>query len=149
MPAPTVRPGVRLDALLTLDGEVLKSRLRAPREVRTEATENRYVADQVDTVRTYVYDGLELELYDVTDGPAFVRRLAITGGDYGTSDGLSVGTPRDEMEATLGPPIDETGGTVTYTTGAEPTPTLVEVLYEADADGVARASEIVWLPYVD
>lgn len=150
-PAVSVRPGVRLDGLLApAEGaEALLGRLRDPRDLRLEPVANRHVEGQTDTVRTYVYDGLELEVYDVTDGPAFVQRLSVTGGEYGTADGVSVGESRTDLEAALGAPVEEEGASVWYEVGGGPAPTPVEVVYEPDAGGVERATQITWRPYVD
>ena len=145
-----VRPGVGLDRILAPrdDDAALLARLRPARSASARPVANEYVAGQVDSVRTYVYDGLVLDAYEVSGGRSFVQRVAVTGGDYGTADGLAVGETRADLEAVLGAPAR--GGRVsTYDTGSGPTPTLVEVTYEPDESGVDRAVEVVWRPYLD
>ena len=147
-----VRPGVRLDRILAAadDGAALLAALRPPRSTRAEPVANRYVAGQVDTVRTHVYDGLQIEAYEVAGGPTFVQAVTVTGDGYGTASGLAVGEARDHLEAVLGPPVREGGaGGVVYETGDGATPTAVEVRYEPDEAGTPRASEITWRPYLD
>ena len=154
-PAPQVRPGVSLDRLLAAhdDPTAFLQTLRPPRSERAEPVQNEYVAGQTDTVRTRVYDGLRVRAYEVTDGPAFVQSVTVTGDGYGTSDGVAVGETRAALEAVLGPPVAGLaagrGGAVVYQTGAGPAPTTVDVTYEPDAGGTERATEITWRPYLD
>jgi len=150
-PAADVRPGVRLDRILAEreDDADLLTDLRAPRTQRTEPVPNEYVEGQVDTVRTYVYDGLRIEAYEVAGGRTFIRRVDVTDGSYGTASGLSVGETRETIERVLGRPVRDGGRVVVYEAGPEPTPTSVEVTYEPDEAGTPRASAISWLPYLD
>ena len=148
-PSPVdLRPGASLDRILAPrdDAGPFLDSLRPPRQRRVEAVQNRHVSGQVDSLVTLVYDGLEIEAYEVAGGETFIRRLSVTGSDYGTASGLSVGETRSDLESALGPPTDGRG---TYATADGPTPTLVEVTYEPDAAGVERASEIVWSPPID
>lgn len=142
---------VRLREVLTERGDdaPFLADLPPAHTVHAEPEENRHVPGQIDTVRTYRYDGLTIEAYDVTDGPTFIRRVEVTSGAYETAEGLSVGDGRGEVEAVLGPPVGEDGGTVIYETGGEPTPTTVEVRYEPGEDGVQRAASVEWRPYLD
>lgn len=149
--SPSVRPGVPLDRLLSPrdnDGAVVAG-LRSPREQRAEAEPNRHVQGQVDTVRTYVYDGMVIETYEVTGGPTFIQRVTATGTGYGTASGVAVGALRSDVEAALGPPVQEDAGVVVYETGDRATPTTVTVRYEPDERGRPRAFEITWRPYLD
>ena len=154
-PAPQTRPGVSLDQLLAIhdDEAAFLQTLRPPRSERAEPVENEYIAGQMDTVRTRVYDGLRVRAYEVTDGPVFIQSVTVTGGGYGTSGGVAVGETRAALEAVLGPPATGPdagrGGAVVYQTGSGPAPTTVEVTYEPDAGGTERASEITWRPYLD
>lgn len=146
-----VRPDVGLDQILAVrgdDGPFLES-LPPPRTVRAEAEENRHVMGQIDTVRTYVYDGLTIEAYEVTGGRTLVRHVEVTSAAYETAEGLSVGDTRSDVEAVLGPPVRDEGGTVAYETGEDPTPTTVEVRYRSGEGGVQRVASIEWSPYLD
>ena len=144
------QPGVSLDQILAERGDdaAFLADLRPPRSQSAKPTPNEYVQGQTDTVRTYVYDGLQIEAYEVSEGRTFIRRVDVTSGDYGTSSGLSVGETRAALESVLGTPIEEEGG-VAYLTGSEPTPTTVEVEYEPDESGAERATVIRWIPYLD
>ncbi len=146
---PDARPGVRLDRILdaSADAGALRELLRTPLASRAEPVANRHVAGQIDTVTTWVYDGLVLELYEVADGRALVQRLAVTSGSYGTRDGLSVGESRADLESVLGPP-QSPGRVATYLRG-DPLATTIRVTYDPDPDGAERASEIEWRPPVE
>jgi len=153
-PESDVRPGASLDRILadrTDDGAFL-SALREPRVRLIEPVANRYVAGQVDSVVTLVYDGLAIEAYAVTGGRTFVRRLAVIDGAYGTDNGLSVGEAREDLESVLGRPVAVAGDVARYEVVdaiEDPTRTRVEITYEPDLDGVERASQIVWLLPLD
>ncbi|MDT0633235.1 hypothetical protein RQM47_00550 [Rubrivirga sp. S365] len=150
-PAPEVRPGVPLDRILALhdDPAAFLAGLRPPRQTHVELVANEYTEGQVDTVRTRVYDGMEVVAYEVTDGPTFVQSVTIMGTGYGTSGGVAVGEAREALEDVLGRPVDERSGAVLYEIDSGPAPTAVEVRYETDEDGVARAAEVTWRPYLD
>lgn len=150
-PSPPVRPGVPLDDLLAprIDDGAVLARFRPARAVRAEAEPNRHVEGQTDTVRTYVYDGMTVEAYEVTGGPTFIQSVRVTEGGYGTGSGVGVGTPRSDVEAAFGPPVHESGDGVEYETGGGETPTTVTVVYEPDRRGQPRAASITWRPYLD
>ena len=145
-----VRPGVRLDRLLAARGDArpLLDVMRAPRERRAGPAANAHVAGRTDTVATWVYDGLAVETVTVAGGPTLVRRVVVTEGTYGTSDGLSVGEARADLEAVLGRPDRQSDGTAVYVLDGE-LPTTVEVRYAPDDDGVERAARIDWRLPVD
>ena len=150
-PRAEVRPGVRLDRLLEASGDatpVLRV-MRTPRSRRAEAVANRHVEGQTDSVVTWLYDGLSLETYAVTGGPTFIRRVTVTRGMYGTSDGLSVGETRAAVEAVLGQPSAETGEGASYLLDGGGLPVLVDVAYALGRDGAERASRITWRLPVD
>ena len=142
-----VRPGVRIDRILAASGDLssVLDRLRPPRARRADPVSNRHVAGQIDTLRTWRYDGLDLEIYQTADGRSLLQRLAVTSGTYGTSDGLSVGEARGDLEGVLGPPASERGAEATYRIG-EPMPTVIRVVYDFDEDGIERAFSIEWRP---
>lgn len=147
VPSEGVRPGVRIDRILAASGALgpVVDRLREPRVRTAEAVENRHVPGQIDTVRTWAYDGLTLEVYETAPGRALLRRLTVTTAEYGTSDGLAVGESRADLESVLGPPAPSGGDEVQYRTDAE-LPTTIAVTYTPDEDDVERASQIEWRP---
>jgi len=143
------RPGVSLAELLdpALDTPALLARLDEPRRIETEAVENRHVPGQVDTLRTYVYDGLALTVYDVAGGGALLQEVRVTDEGYTTAGGLGVGSRREAIEAAYPNSVGAEGGTVTYERAAspdDPTPETLRVRYDGD-----RAAELVWSFYVD
>ena len=130
-----------------LDTPALLARLDEPRRIETEAVENRHVPGQVDTLRTYVYDGLALTVYDVAGGGALLQEVRVTDEGYTTAGGLGVGSRREAIEAAYPNSVGAEGGTVTYERAAspdDPTPETLRVRYDGD-----RAAELVWSFYVD
>lgn len=147
----TLRPGVPLDVLLAARGDdaSVLGQLRPPRTVRAAPEPNRHVEGQTDSVRTYAFDGMTIEAYEVSGGPTFIQRITVTGGDYGTASGLAVDALRADVEAVLGRPVQEGGPGTVYETDDPAAPTVVTVVYEPDEQGRSRVARITWEPYVD
>ena len=140
-------PGLSLDELLDsqVDGTTLQTRLNAPQRIETEPVANRHVEGQVDTLRTYVYDGIHIQFYDVTGSGVLLQEVDVTGEGYATADGLGVGSSRAAIEAAYPHVLEAEGSTITYEReDAEPTPTVLRVIYDGD-----RASSLTWVLYVD
>jgi hypothetical protein len=98
-----IQDALRSDGSLTY--EALLRRLGAPRTIQTEPVANQYVQDQVDTLRTLVYTGMEALVYDVTNDPkTFLVRLSLSSTQYTTPEGVRVGLPEDRLLEQLGPP---------------------------------------------
>ena len=87
--------------------EALVQRLGAPQQVSTEPTRNAYQPDQVDTLRTLTYHGIEALVYDVSKSPkTFLIRLSLTTDRYATPEGLRVGDARARVFKVIGPPTE-------------------------------------------
>ena len=147
--APPARPGVPLADLLApgADARALLARLDPPRRTNVEAVANRHVPGQVDTVRTLFYDGLRLEVYEVSGSGAFVQEVEVTGPGYTTAEGVGLGTSRDAVEAAYGPALHTEGDATTYQIGTgadDPAPTMLTVRFKGN---VVAALE--WALYVD
>jgi hypothetical protein len=148
-----VRPAVPLAAMLSGasqqadDGSLLLlDRLGEPRRVEAEPVENRHVPGQVDTLRTLVWDGLEVEVYAVADGRELLREVRVTGAGYETAEGLRVGSTRAEVREAFGAPAHAEGDAATYEVRDapdDPTPTQLRVRYDGD-----RVAAMVWSYYV-
>ncbi len=119
----------------------LIQRLGAPQSVQSEPIANRYIRDQVDTLRTLVYSGVEVLVYDVTrDAKEFLARLSLLDARYATPSGLRVGLSEERVIEKIGPPTrrDESEGKLIYQeTEATPTSLIVRV-----RDG--RVARIDW-----
>jgi len=107
-PAPDIVTKIIQEALRT-DGSVsyeeLVQRLGAPQQVRTDPTRNAYQPDQVDTLHTLTYRGIEALVYDVSRSPkTFLIRLSLTNDRYATPEGLRVGDSRNRVLELVGPP---------------------------------------------
>lgn len=149
-----VRPSVSLAAMLggafqqADDGSFpLLDRLGEPRRVEAQPIENRHVPGQVDTLRTLVFDGLEVEVYAVADGKELLQEIRVTGPGYETAEGLRVGSTRSEVREAFGAPVYSEGDAATYEVRSapdDPTPTQLQIRYDGD-----RVVAMAWSYYVD
>lgn len=122
-------------------------RLGDPRRIEAEPVQNRHDPAQTDTLRTYVYDGLELDVYAVAGGKELLEEVRVTGSRYETAEGLGVGSTRAAVRDALGPPLRADGDTLTYErteSPEDPTPTTLEVRLDGD-----RVAAMTWQFYVD
>lgn len=146
------RPGVSLPSLVeagidrppgTETLEVL-DRLPSPLRIEKEPQENRHVPNQVDTLRTYYYRGLEFTVYDVAGDPKEIMKdITVVDSTYETEEGLRVGLSRDRVRSVLGPP-DRIGGDTHVYRLATPTPNHLHVTFSDN-----RVSRLEWSFYVD
>lgn len=150
--AERVRPGVPLPELLDglteneLDQDRLAvlDRLNQPRRVERTPEPNRHDPSQTDTIRTLHYDGLDIEIYEVSaSGKELASRLAVTGSGYETADGLHVGSTREQVEEALGEPTEVDDGALVYESD-DVTPTTLRF----DMEG-SRVSAMSWFFYLD
>ena len=122
----------------------VERRLGAPESVEKEPIENEHDPSQTDTLRTLVYEGLQVEFYDVSgSGKQMLRHITLTGEQYAGPRGLHPGISRAAVKDTLGPPSRTKQDQFIYEAG-EPTPTFTIVHFEGDA-----ATRIEWAFYVD
>ncbi|MFW5973121.1 MAG: hypothetical protein ACOCTG_03940 [Bacteroidota bacterium] len=90
-------------------------RLNEPERVETEVVENRHVPGQMDTVRTYIYDGLEIEVYDRSqDERKLVRRIELLepGFDHGLE--FDVGDQEMDVRQAMGEPEEAENGELRF-----------------------------------
>lgn len=146
------RPGVSLTALVEAgtkpspetDSLRVLDRLKPPLRIETEPQKNRHVPGQVDTLRTYVYRGLEFTVYDVAHDPkVMMQNLTVADSTYETEDGLRVGLSREHVRALLGTPDQVESDTLTYRLGA-PAPNHLQVSLRNDC-----VTRLKWSFYVD
>lgn len=117
--------------------------LPEPQRIAEEVQENRHVPGQMDTLRTYHYDGLQFTVYDVSGSDkVMLQSLRITAPGYET-EGVNVGATRADVERALGPPQRQEDGAEVYGFG-EAAESFLHVRYEGDA-----VSELRWAFYVD
>jgi len=147
--AAPARPGVPVPELVATGegrGSAL-GRLDRPARAEAEPFENRHVPGQIDTLRTYHYDGMRLEVYDVAASPrALLQALAVTSDAYDTGLGFRVGATRAEVEAALGDPDARDRTTYEYALEGEGRGpgSLLTVRFAGD-----RVRELAWGFYVD
>jgi len=98
-----IRTALRTDG--NISSRTLRRRLGPPQRIQTEPIANRYVQDQVDTLRTLVYSGVEALVYDVTsDAKTFLARLSVSATRYATPEGVRVGLSERRVIEKIGPP---------------------------------------------
>lgn len=131
-------PSPETDSLRVLD------RLKPPLRIDTEPQKNRHVPGQIDTLRIYVYRGLEVTVYDVANDPTeMMQSLTVVDSTYETEEGLRVGLPRERIRALLGTPDQVEGDTLTYRLGT-PAPNHLQVSFRND-----HVARLKWSFYVD
>lgn len=144
-------PGVSLQTILDQafarhpqTGELtFLDRLHDPQNVSVETQENIHDPTQIDTLRTLQYDGLELTVYHVSGGKEILKNITVTGDQYETSEGLSVGMTRSKVESLRGQPDQQQNGRYVYNLGG-PMPTMLHVAFTDD-----EVSRIEWQYPID
>lgn len=139
-----------LDAMLRPDSptaaETFLRSLPPPLAIRDLTVPNPHDPRWKDTVRTLVYDGLELTVYRVSStGSRFPMAVRVTSPAYTSSSGLRVGLSSAQLVAILGPPSDRSGGRLIYrfvAPGSAPFELMVDV-----KDG--RVQALSWAAYLD
>lgn len=148
----SIRPGVPLPELLDGLHEraagqeqlTVLDRLARPRRVARTPQTNRHDPSQTDTLRTLHYDGLEIEIYEVSaSGKELASRLEVTGSGYETAEGLHVGSTREEVVNALGEPDETENGDLIYEHG-EPTVTTLRIGMEG-----SHVAAMEWFFYLD
>ena len=147
-----VRPGLPLPELveglsenaLDQDRLAVLNRLDRPRRVERAPQPNRHDPAQTDTLRTLHYDGLDIEIYEVSaSGKELASRLEVTSSAYATAEGLRVGSTREEVEEALGEPAEVEEGALVYRSD-DVTPTTRR--FEMDG---GRVEAMTWFFYLD
>ena len=148
-------PGIELTELLsqvserTPEGrlEVLDV-LRPPTRITHRPVENRHDPSQTDTIHTYVYPGLRIEVYDVAASDTeIIQTIEVTSTDYRTASGLTIGDTRAEVRDALGAPAREENGTLFYErpqSPQDPTPPMLRIRFDND-----YVQAMTWEFYVD
>lgn len=134
----TAVPGVALQTILdrasdrdpqTQELRVL-DQLNDPQFIDVQTHPNRHYPDQTDTLRTYNYEGLQLTVHHAS-GKELLDNVTVTGQQYETDDGLSVGISRSEVEDLRGQPDQQRNGAYVYDLGG-PMPTMLHVAFSGD-----------------
>jgi hypothetical protein len=135
-----------VDAVLSGRDTTALNRLGPPDSITTAPQPNRHVPGQMDTLRTYHYDGARLTVYDVSASEdRFITTMQVTSPAYVTQDSLHVGSPWSAVEDALGTPARQGGNEYIYELG-EPVaaPNLLRLTVEADT-----VQQMTWSFYVD
>lgn len=153
--ASQARPGVPLSELVEAgrqrepgqQGLPVLDRLNEPARLETEPRENRHVPGQVDTLRTYHYDGLRFEVYDVSDSERqLMQNVTVMSDAYDPGLGFRVGSTRSEVEAAMGEPGERRSGAYVYDLGESELGASDQLIVRFDGD---RVRELEWSFYVD
>lgn len=118
-------------------------RLNNPIRVEAEPRPNRHIPDQVDTLRTYHYTGLQFTVYDVTGSAKEIMQcIVVTDSAYATEAGVRVGMSPQQMRAALGAPDENTAEAYVYTLSGV-APSQLRIAFEEGA-----ATRLEWSFYV-
>jgi hypothetical protein len=146
-----VEPGVPLSDLVEAgltrapgqEGLPVLDRLDDPERIDVEPIENRHVPGQIDTLRTWIYDGLQFMVYDVSVSErVLMESIEVTSPDYATADGVRVGSSRSEVETRLGQPDERREDAYVYRL-TEPAPNRLVVHFDQD-----EVSRLAWGFYI-
>lgn len=116
-------PGVSLEALLRAaarrppgQAEIpILDRLSEPERLEERSLRNRHDPTRQDLVRTWVYEGMTLTVYTVTEtGRERIQRIEVTGAGYRAPDGLRVGMTREAVVGIRGQPAHTFDSTDVY-----------------------------------
>ena len=137
-----------LEQALSRSEELLPNEVRqqlgTPQQVQTEAVQNEHDPSQTDTLRTLVYDGLQVKYYDVSQSQkSLLMHITMTGDRYTSPQGLRTGLSRSEVRNILGTPTETQSQELTFEEG-DPTPIVTTVHFSNGA-----ADRIEWSFYVD
>jgi hypothetical protein len=100
--------------------------------------------DVMDTVYELVYEGLYLEIYEVTlDNRSFVYHIVVTSKKYKPKWGLGVGATKPQVKATLGNPGESNINKWSYV-ASDAYPHSVRFYFEK-----GRVQKIEWVYILD
>jgi hypothetical protein len=138
--------GMPLPTLLNLiqRGEPVLDDLPEPEKVAVEQRQNRHDPTQTDLVRTLVYPGLTLTVYEPEgSGRRLISQLTVTSEDYRTPQGLRVGSTLQDLSNALGEADRLEGDEYVYLSKG-PAPDVAR--FRIDGDRITR---IQWNFYID
>jgi len=127
-----VQRGLRLGART---GVEIRTQLGTPSEVSTRAVSNLHDPAVTDTILTWQYPEVELEIYRTADGRRLLTEALVTGNRYLTFPEIGIGSTAAEVRRLLGPPDTDGPAELEYrcATCAGPTEPAV---FELDGDRV-------------
>ncbi len=85
-------------------GPEIRTQLGAPREVSARAVPNQHDPVVTDSVLTWRYDELEIEIYRTADGRRLLSRASVRDNRYLTFPEVGLGAPEPELRRLLGSP---------------------------------------------
>jgi len=147
----TVAQQQRVDSFIT-DGrdftlgntrEEIIANLGQPKKETIANIKNRHTPSQTDKTDTLEYDGLTVEIYQVTAGnQQLLDSVTITNAQYPVKYALDIGTTGTHVTEVLGPPDERNGNVSIY----QDEQGLNRVLFTI---GENRVNRIEWDYYVD
>jgi hypothetical protein len=135
-----------IEHALTLELEqklaYLRGQLGTPHSVLETPFTNLHDDRQIDTLRSFVYDGLQLDTYQVSaTGKEFLLQLAVDKNGFMSSFGVHIGSSRHDVRSLLGEPDWTEDQTLVYVVGDD-TPDQLVLWFEGDT-----VSRIAWQFY--
>jgi hypothetical protein len=129
-----VQHGLRLGART---GVEIRTQLGAPQAESSRPVPNVHDPAVVDSLLTWSYPELELEVYRTADGRRLLARATVTGNRHLTFPEIGIGRSAATVRALLGNPDAEEPGEMEYRCASCRTP-AEPVILELDGDRVAR-----------
>ncbi|CAN5793157.1 hypothetical protein BH23GEM11_BH23GEM11_19330 [soil metagenome] len=127
-----VQRGLRLGART---GVEIRTQLGVPDQISARPVANIHDAAVSDTIFTWQYTDVELEVYRTADGRRLLTEAVVTGNRYLTFPEVGIGSRAAEVRRLLGPPDVESSAELEYRCGnctGPPEPTV----FELDGDRV-------------
>lgn len=129
------------------DGSLaLLDRLAEPGRVEVVPVENRYVVGPTDTLRTLVYEGLQLDVYETAQGKQLLQEIRVTGRGYKTADGIQVGSRRSAVRRFFGTAVPARDSVVLLIEASPEAPASTTFRLHFDGNDVTA---MTWSYYVD
>ncbi|TVP50190.1 MAG: hypothetical protein EA350_00930 [Gemmatimonadales bacterium] len=122
-----IQRGLRLGART---GVEIRTQLGVPDDVSTRTVSNLHDPAVTDTILTWQYSDVELEIYRTADGRRLLTGALVTGNRYLTFPEIGIGSSVAEVRRLLGPPDEEGPDELEYRCGScigPPEPAIFEV----------------------
>jgi hypothetical protein len=95
-------------------GPELRTQLGVPDETESRPIQNLHDPAVTDSILTWRYDGLEVEIYRTADGRRLLARALVTANRFLTFPEVGIGAREAELRRILGAPDAESAGELEY-----------------------------------
>ncbi len=95
-------------------GPELRTQLGVPLETESRPIQNTHDPSVTDSILTWRYDGLDVEIYRTADGRRLLARASVTSNRFLTFPEVGIGAREAEVRRILGAPDTESEGELEY-----------------------------------